>query len=210
MAPKKKYYVVWRGVNPGIYERWPDCEMQVKGFEGAVYAGFSTKEQAMQAYQSDPAKYLQKKEEREPTGFNAVYTNGPITRSISVDAACSGNPGQMEYRGVFTDTGTLIFKAGPFRQATSNIGEFLAIVHALAWLKKQKIELPVYSDSENAILWVRNKKANTKLVRNDTNRDVFDLIDRAINWLKSNDYNNKVLKWNTAAWGEIPADFGRK
>ncbi len=210
MAQKKKFYVVWRGVNPGIYDRWPDCEMQVKGFEGAIYAGFATKEQAVQAYQSDPAKYLKKKEEREPNGFMVAGSNGPITRSISVDAACSGNPGQMEYRGVFTDTGTLIFKAGPFRQATSNIGEFLAIVHALAWLNKQKIEMPVYSDSENAILWVRNKKANTKLERRDINSDVFDLIDRAINWLKSNDSPNQILKWNTAAWGEIPADFGRK
>ncbi|MDP2424200.1 MAG: ribonuclease H family protein [Bacteroidales bacterium] len=210
MAQKKKFYVVWRGQNPGIYERWADCEKQVKGFTGAIYAGFGSRGEAEQAFASDPAIYLQKKAERAPRGYTGYLADAPITNSLCVDAACCGNPGVMEYRGVFTDTGTIIFKLGPFQQATNNIGEFLAIVHALAWLKKKKLELPVYSDSENAILWVRNRRINTKLLPNDKNQDVFDLIERAVNWLKTNHYSNKVLKWKTALWGEIPADFGRK
>ena len=40
--------------------------------------------------------------------------------------------------------------------------------------------------------------------------DLFELIDRAENWLKTNHYSNKILKWDTPLWGEIPADFGRK
>jgi ribonuclease HI len=35
-------------------------------------------------------------------------------------------------------------------------------------------------------------------------------MDRAINWLKTNTYTNKVLKWDTKEWGEIKADYGRK
>ena len=40
--------------------------------------------------------------------------------------------------------------------------------------------------------------------------EVFDLIDRAILWLKKNNYSIIIKKWETKLWGEIPADFGRK
>ena len=36
MAKKPKFYVVWRGLVPGVYESWEECEAQVKGYEGAV------------------------------------------------------------------------------------------------------------------------------------------------------------------------------
>jgi ribonuclease HI len=135
---------------------------------------------------------------------------GIIPESLSVDAACSGNPGIMEYRGVETGTGREIFHVGPFNPATNNIGEFLALVHGLALLKQQNLELPIYSDSTTALAWVRKKKCNSKLERTNTNQEVFDLIQRAEKWLRLNDYKNPVLKWETERWGEIPADFGRK
>lgn len=43
----------------------------------------------------------------------------------------------MEYRGVDTKTRKQIFIQGPFEEGTNNIGEFLAIVHGLALLKKR-------------------------------------------------------------------------
>ncbi|MDD4115844.1 MAG: ribonuclease H, partial [Massilibacteroides sp.] len=89
-------------------------------------------------------------------------------------------------------------------------GEFLAIVHALAFLKQKNSDLPIYSDSRNAILWVQKKKCKTLLDREPDNELVFDLIERAEKWLTSNTYTTKVMKWETADWGEIPADFGRK
>ena len=61
-----------------------------------------------------------------------------IKESIAVDAACSGNPGNMEYRGVYTKTKEQIFHQGPFPQGTNNIGEFLALVHGLAFFKKRR------------------------------------------------------------------------
>lgn len=133
-----------------------------------------------------------------------------IRESLSVDASCSGNPGRMEYRGVDTGTGRVLFHVGPYEQATNNIGEFLALVHALAFLKKQNLNLPVYSDSTNGMLWVKQKKCKTKLQPNEANKPVFDLIRRAEIWLQNNTYSNPVLKWDTKNWGEIPADFGRK
>jgi len=70
--------------------------------------------------------------------------------------------------------------------------------------------IPVYSDSRNAILWVKNRKCKTLLKPVPANAPLFELIARAEKWLHENTYANPVLKWDTAEWGEIPADFGRK
>ena len=130
--------------------------------------------------------------------------------SIAVDAASSGNPGVMEYQGVDTKTKKKLFKQGPFEQGTNNIGEFLALVHGLAFLKQQKSDRIIYTDSRIAMGWVRKKTCKTKLKPNAKNVIVFKLIERAEKWLASNSYNTPIVKWETKAWGEIPADFGRK
>jgi ribonuclease HI len=127
-----------------------------------------------------------------------------------VDAACSGSPGRLEYRGVDLRSGKEIFHQGPFANGTNNIGEFLAIVHALVMLKKKGSALPVYSDSDTAITWVKAKHCNTRLAADKMNAPLFELIDRAEEWLAEHKKNNPVLKWDTQAWGEIPADFNRK
>jgi len=134
----------------------------------------------------------------------------PNLYSIAVDAASSGNPGKMEYRGVDTQTHKQLFHQGPFHQGTNNIGEFLALVHGLAFLKQKNSDRILYTDSRIAMGWVKKKKCNTKLIKNARNAALFDLVSRAENWLKSNSYSTKIVKWETKAWGEIPADFGRK
>jgi ribonuclease HI len=203
---KKKWYVVWKGIEPGIYDTWADCKKQIDGFENALYKSFETPEDAKIAYHAGAWQYLGKnKEKKSPVSSGEI-----IWQSLSVDAACSGNPGRMEYRGVHTATGEEIFHIGPLEQGTNNIGEFLAIVHALALLKKGGSGLPVYSDSTNAISWIKKKKCNTKLETSEANKVIFNLIERAENWLKNNTYTTPILKWETSEWGEIPADFGRK
>lgn len=206
MKSSKKYYVVWKGIVTGIYENWEDCKKQVVGFEGAQYKSYKTLEEAQLAY-SKPFKWIKKESDLD------VYLNTtekPILDSISVDAACNGSTLRMEYQGVSTSTKKNIFKMGPFDDGTNNTGEFLAIVHALALCKKNKMKIPIYSDSLTAITWVKKKKANTKLKRTEKNKELFNLIERAENWLKENTYQNQILKWLTQVWGEIPADFGRK
>jgi len=127
----------------------------------------------------------------------------------AVDAACSGNPGQMEYQGIDLATGARVFHFGPV-YGTNNIGEFLAIVHALALLEQQGLRKQVYSDSYNAILWVNKKKCKTKLERNAQTAPLYQIIARAEAWLRAHAVTTPVVKWETAQWGEIPADFGRK
>lgn len=143
-------------------------------------------------------------------GTLEVVDDEPIRDSICVDASSIQNPGPTEYRGVDTKTKQVIFEM-KYEQATVNIGEFLAIVHALALYKKEGKALKViYSDSLNAISWVKQKKCKTKFENTSANSKIFEHIQRAENWLQNNYYETKVLKWNTAAWGQIPADYGRK
>lgn len=210
----KKYYTVWKGVNPGVYDSWTDCQLQIKGFKMArFYKSFNTREEAEHAFASPAHEFMappgrksgesaaKKQEANLPENFNF--------ECIAVDAACSGNPGMMEYRGVYLRTGEQIFHFGPM-YGTNNIGEFLAIVHGLALLKQKNLDMPIYSDSRNAQLWVKQKKCKTNLVRNAKTEELFRYIERAENWLKNNTYSTPILKWQTDQWGEIPADFGRK
>lgn len=210
---KTKYYVVWSGLKTGVYDKWEDCKQQVYGQKGAKYKAFETEGEALDAYAKGYEHYL-----KSVASLKAVSclttpdesTVHPILNSVVVDAACSGNPGDMEYRGVYLPTKQEIFHLGPMKKGTNNIGEFLAIVHALALLKKNNSSLPVYSDSRNAISWIKKKKCRTLLERLPENEPIFDLIERAEKWLTTNTYPNQIIKWNTSEWGEIPADFGRK
>lgn len=208
---KKKYYVVWVGRQTGIFETWEDCNKQIFGFPKAIYKSFKTKELAEQAFNSSSKEFIgQDIFETELTEEQLKKIGDPIKDSISVDGAWNISTGIVEYQGVHTQTGKVLFKAGPFEDGTNNIVEFLAIVHALAYCKQRNIKLPIYSDSRNAIGWVRDKKVRTNHDKSDKNVNLFELIDRANKWLNENTYENEILKWETKAWGENPADFGRK
>jgi ribonuclease HI len=207
---KKKYYVVWQGAEPGIYDSWEECKKQTDGFPAAQYKAFADENEAREAFFSFYEKYVEKKPKPAPCEKRRAEAGVPAAESISVDAACSGNPGTLEYRGVETSSGKPIFYQGKFDDGTNNIGEFLAIVHALALLKKQNSNLPVYSDSISAIAWVKAGRARTGMPETERNAKLFELIARAEKWLSENSFQNPVLKWHTDVWGEIPADFGRK
>lgn len=208
---KNKFFVVWEGKEPGIYRSWEECKRQIHGFEGAIFKGFATEAEAREAMVSPCWNYIGKNaKEKKVTQEEITKYGVPDFESLSVDAACSGNPGVMEYRGVYTKTGEEVFRQGPFKEGTNNIGEFLALVHGLAFLKQKNSLLPVYTDSKTALAWIKTKKAKTKLEKNETNAMLFDLIHRAEKWLAENEYTTQILKWETTVWGEIPADFGRK
>jgi len=212
MAKKKqKYYVVWQGVTPGIYDTWDACNAQIKGYPGAKYKSFPSRDQAELAYGENFGEYIGSGKSKGATR-NVVFDRSEVIwDSLSVDAACSGSPGVMEYRGVWTKDGVEVFRKGPFDWGTNNVGEFLALVHGLAFLQREGLHhLPIYSDSRTALSWLRNKKTKTTLEKKSSNGVLFELLDRAIIWVRNNSWENEVLKWETGKWGEIPADFGRK
>jgi ribonuclease HI len=212
MSKKKKFYVVWNGRKTGVFTSWKVCKAQIDGFDGAQYKSFADLDAAEKASEGKYDDYKGKNTKKPTLSSSEKAKYGsPILESISVDAACAGNPGKMEYRGVLTHNKQQIFIKGPFKRGTNNIGEFLALVHGIALLKsKNQHHLPIYSDSKIAMSWIRQKKCKTNLHFDASNKDLLELIKRAENWLKENTFKNPILKWETKAWGEIPADFGRK
>jgi len=205
---KQKYYVVWKGRRSGVFNSWEACSAQVTGYTGAEYKSFDSLVAAESAYRGVYHEFVGK-----TTGSLRQWKMAlekPVLPSISVDAACSGAPGPLEWRGVETGTGKQVFKLGPYQDGTNNVGEFLAIIQGLGWLTDKQLSWPLYSDSKNAILWVKLKKCRTKLERTKRNAVLFELIAGAETWLEENRFSNKILKWETEDWGENPADFGRK
>jgi ribonuclease HI len=194
-----------------VYDSWTDCLLQTKGYTGAKYKSFDSRQEAEQAFRQSPYAHIgaQAKARKQVAGATRPLPPMVIDNSLAVDAACSGNPGPMEYRGVHVASRQEVFRFGPMH-GTNNIGEFLAIVHGLALIKQKGFDMPIYSDSVNAIGWVRQKKCKTKLPRTPKTEQLFLLIERAEKWLRENTYSTPILKWETRAWGEIPADFGRK
>lgn len=208
---KKKYYVVWSGYRPGVYTEWGEAERQIKGFAGARFQGFPSRAAAEAAFREGPGgKTTQAVNKSAKKSGSSKKIPPRIPNSLSVDAACSGNPGPMEYQGVMTGDGRRIFHQA-FPKGTNNIGEFLALVHALALLQaKDRPTMPIYTDSKIAMGWVSKKKAKTKLERNAQTEQLFQMMERAEKWLRENTFRNPIYKWPTDVWGEIPADFGRK
>lgn len=215
MAKKQKYYVVWQGHEPGVYDSWGNCQAQIKGYPNAKYKSFSNRQEAEAAFYDNFSEHISSGGSTASTKKPTLDTLDAATRqqiiwdSIAVDAACSGNPGVMEYQGVDTKTGQQIFYQ-KFDLGTNNIGEFLAIVHALAMLEKEQRRIPIYSDSRIAIGWVKKGSAKTQLPRTAKTERLFQLIQRAEQWLATHSFRTDILKWETEQWGEIPADFGRK
>ena len=224
MAKKQKYYVVWQGKKPGIYSSWEECKEQVSGVQGAQYKSFDSMAEAEAASRLPYSSSITSKtnissstskasvllvDESGMTIIKPDTDNPPVLDSLAVDAACSGNPGVMEYQGIYIPTRTQVFHYRADK-GTNNIGEFLAIVHGLSYLKKHRLNQIIYSDSANAISWVRQKQCKSKLVEDASTAELWDYIHRAENWLRTNTYTTEIRKWDTDNWGEIPADFGRK
>ncbi|WP_405081993.1 ribonuclease H [Paenibacillus chitinolyticus] len=211
---EKKFYVVWVGRTPGIYSTWAQCKEQTDAFPQAKYKSYPTEAEARAAFERGWQKSLDFGAKKKSAGAGASGKSEAPPEvdndSISVDVGCSGNPGIVEYKGVDTKTGEVIFYRGPISKGTNNMGEFLAIVHALAYLQKQGSSKTVYTDSMTALSWLRKKEVASNLVRDASTEEIWTLVDRALQWVRTNTYTNKIVKWDTKKWGEIKADFGRK
>lgn len=211
---RRKFYVVWEGRATGVFDSWEECQVLVNGYPGARFRAFDSQEAAVAAFRGDPSDQLELlRAIADAPNVKVNYEAFPEIRldALAVDAACSRNPGPVEYQGVWVRTGERIFHAGPFDGGTNNIGEFLALVHGLALLQSQGLrDVPIYSDSRTARAWVRNRQPKTSLVPDAANAELFAMMHRATDWLRTHTYANPILTWDTDTWGEIPADFGRK
>lgn len=206
-SSRAKFYVVWQGRQTGIFRDWESCKAAVHGYPNARFQAFPSLELAELAWKAGPPPGKKQATIAQPW---LLTPQPPQADSLVVDAACSGNPGPVEWRSVHLASGKEIFRRGPFEGGTNNLGEFLAIVEALAWLDERGLKWPVYSDSEIARQWVRLGHSQSGLLPESLSAPLRDLLHRAEAWLAAHPDHAPVLPWDTAAWGENPADFGRK
>jgi len=205
----KKYYVVLKGRKKGIYDNWDNCKEQINNFPNALFKSFETLESAKIAFHGR-YNFIDDDNRSNVTHKVLVQPLNPLLEGLNflcVDAACSHNPGIMEYRILSLPLKIVQFHSPKYEDGTNNIGEFLALVHALAIHSKEEL---IYTDSITAISWIKNKKSNSTLTKTYKNKILFELVSRAEEWLINNNTNKKILKWQTKLWGEIPADFNRK
>ncbi|NHN32384.1 ribonuclease H [Paenibacillus agricola] len=229
---KQKFYVVWEGKVPGIYTSWADCQLQTNGYPQAKFKAYESAAEAQAALARGwKASFASAKaaagsgaasktsaasgsggsaSKAAKSAANGSLPEQVVLDSISVDVGSKGNPGIVEYKGVSTRTGEVIFEHPPIAKGTNNLGEFLAIVHALAYLKQRNSTMTIYTDSKTAMSWINKRTVATTLPRDESTKEIWTLVDRALAWLQNNNYTNPILKWDTKAWGEIKADYGRK
>lgn len=212
MSKKPKFYVVWHGRETGVFDSWDACKAQTNGYDGAVFKSFLSREAAEAAYISESSNYIGRRVNLGSalSKEELLLIGDPIEDAIAVDGAWDNTTGLVEYQGVYLKTYEILFHVGPLDDGTINMVEFLAIVHALALCKQMHSKVPIYSDSKVALGWIRDKKARTNHQPSEKNKKLFDMLARAEKWLENNTFENELLKWETKAWGENPADFGRK
>ena len=80
---KNKYYVVWKGITPGVYDNWGECKAQVDGQDGAKYKSFETKEEATKAFEKGYEHYLK-------TGIRETWNTGASIRQPCKRSSGSG------------------------------------------------------------------------------------------------------------------------
>lgn len=191
----KKYYAIRKGRQTGIFESWDECKSNTHGFKGAEFKSFTDKNEAL--------RYL-----HDRNGDESIPHE-----YLAVDVGCRGRIPNLniEYKLVYVkgNEQIVVYESPVYPQGTNNIGEFLAIVHGIGWLNQEGLDLPIFSDSKTAITWFKRGKANSKLKQTSENEPLFELLNRAEKFLKT-DHGVQVLKWETDKWGEIPADYGRK
>ena len=156
---KQKFYVVWEGVTPGVYTSWTDCQLQIKGYEGAKYKSFDTREEAERALATSPYAYIGKNAKKKSEKVSSETLPAcVIDNSLAVDAACSGNPGPMEYRGVHIASRQEVFHFGPTK-GTNNIGEIPRYRTRTGFAENRRDSIcPFTVTASNAISWVRQKE----------------------------------------------------
>ncbi|MCY9861130.1 ribonuclease H family protein [Vibrio coralliirubri] len=212
---KKNHYVVWVGRTTGVFDNWADTQAQISGFSGALFKGFTTLDEATAAFDAGYANAISTPSKLSTAskvkGKPASLVGIPTHECITVDGAFSGSSKKMEYQCVMNLSREIIFRSKPFVGGSNNIAEFLALIGAIRYRESiKRPDLDIYSDSKTALAWVRDKQLNTTIDINTLDPVIQGRISSALQYIQTNPQPQNLKKWDTASWGEIPADFGRK
>ncbi len=239
VAQKKKWYVIWRGRETGIFRTWDQCKERTDGFPRARFKSFKSEAEAVKAFTRGPAmatvpntrkarKSSQrfnpdqnpirkastrtgKRQDKRPKQLTLGLDFKPEPNALVVDGACCLQTGDFEYQAVWLHDKRTAFKSPVLSPGTNNLAEFLGLVAGLRHVAELGLQCPVYSDSQTAISWVRKRAHKCgPVLQGLVTDEVAKMMDDAINWLKANPEHPKVIQWMTKHWGENPADYGRK
>ena len=142
----KKFYVVKRGRKTGLFTVWAECAAQVKGFQGAVYKGFMTEEEARAWLGGVDARAEQPRAAAEmaaPSAPDADYI-------IHTDGSCLRNPGGAGGWAAVIETaatGAVEEKSGGDPETTNNRMELTAALMALSAVP-EGARVALYTDSQ--------------------------------------------------------------
>jgi hypothetical protein len=152
-------------------------------------------------------KMVHHKEVRTPSLFEIPKrpTKGICSDCGSVNGK---NPGIFKYRLVNIETKEVIFEKIISGNCTNNLAELLGAVHAIGYNTANYLNLPVYTDSQTALSWIRKKLIKTKHIVTDA--ELQEELDIALKYIKTLSKAEHPLLWNTVAWGQIDADYGAK
>lgn len=142
----KKFYAVKRGRKTGLFTVWAECAAQVKGFQGAVYKGFMTEEEARAWLGGADARTEQPRVAAEmaaPSAPDADYI-------IHTDGSCLRNPGGAGGWAAVIETaatGAVEEKSGGAPETTNNRMELTAALMALSAVP-EGARVALYTDSQ--------------------------------------------------------------
>lgn len=175
MAKKKKYYAVAKGNVPGVYTQWfgpGGAEIQVRGFAGARYKGFSTLSEAQRfietASNTKHPHHPSEKKRSPKKRLSAIVRANPINESdkviIYTDGGALNNPGPGGYGVVITNKGKSKELSKGFRMTTNNRMELLACIEGLKAVQAGET-IVLYSDSKYVVDgvtkgWAKRWRAN--------------------------------------------------
>lgn len=167
--PKRKYYAVFSGRVPGIYNTWSDCKKQVIGFKHAKYRGFTKRDDA-EAYlkEGDTSATISSViASAKKRGITVVYTDG---------SCISGKAGI----GVFFGDGDSRNLSEPLpvgQRQTNQRAEVVAVIRALETVQ-DSTPVHIYTDSRYVIGaatdWMQHWKTSGWKC---TNADLFKRLD---------------------------------
>ena len=218
---KENFYAVAKGVTPGIYDTWNECEKNVKGYKGAIYKKFSKREEAEQFLISKSFEEkdnnvvskdgtsenldLEKKIERilEKKGVVAFtdggYDNKTRTAGYGVYILEPGNAEPVEISD--------IVRTDRFEQSNNVTAEVMGVTTALDWVISNEFDtVTIFHDYEGIGKWANGdwqaKSDIAKWYLKQLNETYKEFLDISYVWVRGHSgisYNEEADRLATEA-----------
>ena len=224
-----KYYAVKVGNNPGLFDNWAECQESIKGFSGAVYKSFNSKEEA-EAFLSDRDIWGEQIAADIEQGYLVAFCDGSFDKELN-----RYSYGVIIIGGDHTETPLCGYGSNPKYIVSNNIiGEIFGVINALDWAVSNGYEkIKIYHDYEGLSKWLSGEwNAGTDASKMYASlyhtkfEGVIDVVFEKVKGHSNNPYNDKADALAKSAFfsclfdhGEInlstaqtvlPADYYRK